>query len=100
MSYYFKDGKVVATARYVLIFSLRSKPFPTFAGSMGRDPLNTQISELMRLGLMPSAAEIKAGKVCEDIDAVNSELTFASLVIQNPLQIALSLSDIKLSDKK
>jgi len=56
LAYYFKAGKVVATA------------------SMGRDPMNTQISELMRLGLMPSAAEIKSGK--------------------SPMQIALSLQPL------
>jgi hypothetical protein len=31
--------------------------------SLGRDPVVSHCSELMRLGKMPTAAEIKAGKV-------------------------------------
>ena len=45
VAYYIKDGKVVALA------------------SMGNDPIMSKTSELMRLGLMPSAAEIKGGSV-------------------------------------
>ncbi|KLO13068.1 flavo protein [Schizopora paradoxa] len=51
VAYYFKGGRVVAVA------------------SMQADPLVTKCSELMRLGLMPSPAEIKAGKNPLDIDA-------------------------------
>ncbi|KAI0349718.1 hypothetical protein OH77DRAFT_1431756 [Trametes cingulata] len=57
IAYYAKDGKIVAMA------------------SMQRDPAVTKGSELLRLGLMPSAAEIKAGKdiFSVDIATVNSK---------------------------
>ncbi|KAI0366285.1 hypothetical protein BV20DRAFT_971998 [Pilatotrama ljubarskyi] len=57
VAYYAKDGKIVAMA------------------SMQRDPAVTKGSELLRLGLMPSAAEIKAGKdvFSVDIATVNSK---------------------------
>ena len=45
VAYYFKAGKVVAIA------------------SMQADPVVTKVSELLRLGLTPSAEEIKAGRV-------------------------------------
>lgn len=50
VAYYVKGGNVVAVA------------------SMQRDPVVSKASELMRLGLMPSAAEIKAGKNLLDVD--------------------------------
>lgn len=37
---------------------------PSYNVSMQADPIVSQCSELLRLGLMPSASEIKAGKVC------------------------------------
>lgn len=43
--YYVKNDKVVAVA------------------SMQRDPVVSKASELLRLGLMPSPSELKAGKV-------------------------------------
>ncbi|KAL5485940.1 AIF1 [Sanghuangporus weigelae] len=49
-AYYFKAGKVVAVA------------------SMQADPIMTKASELMRLGLMPSAEEIKGGLDILSID--------------------------------
>jgi hypothetical protein len=45
VAYYFKDNKVAAIC------------------SMGNDPIMSKTSELMRLGLMPSAQEIKGGIV-------------------------------------
>jgi hypothetical protein len=45
VAYYFKDNKVVAVA------------------SMGRDPVVMKCSELMRLGKMPTAEQIKSGHV-------------------------------------
>ncbi|KAG8820276.1 hypothetical protein FRC19_009011 [Serendipita sp. 401] len=45
VAYYFKENKVVALA------------------SMGRDPIMSKSSELMRLGIMPTAQEIKDGAV-------------------------------------
>jgi apoptosis-inducing factor 3 len=45
VAYYFKDNKVSAIC------------------SMGNDPIMSKTSELMRLGLMPSAEEIKGGVV-------------------------------------
>ncbi|KAL5504066.1 AIF1 [Sanghuangporus vaninii] len=50
VAYYFKAGKVVAVA------------------SMQTDPIMTKASELMRLGLMPSAEEIKGGLDILSID--------------------------------
>ncbi|KAI0775025.1 hypothetical protein BD413DRAFT_471840 [Trametes elegans] len=56
VAYYVKQGNVVAVA------------------SMQRDPVVIKASELLRLGLMPSAAEIKAGKdlLSIDISTVNA----------------------------
>ncbi|KAI0324656.1 hypothetical protein GY45DRAFT_1262449 [Cubamyces sp. BRFM 1775] len=56
IAYYAKEGKIVAMA------------------SMQRDPAVTKGSELLRLGLMPSAAEIKAGKdvLSVDVSSVNA----------------------------
>jgi len=51
IAYYFKGERVVAVA------------------SMQADPLVAKASELMRLGIMPSAAEIKAGKNPLDVEA-------------------------------
>lgn len=45
MVYYVKNDKVVAVA------------------SMQRDPVVSKASELLRLGLMPSPSELRAGKV-------------------------------------
>lgn len=45
MAYYIKGNQVVALA------------------SMGNDPIMSKTSELMRLGLMPTAQEIKSGAV-------------------------------------
>ena len=45
VAYYVKGDKVVAVA------------------SMQRDPVVSKASELLRLGLMPSPAELRAGKV-------------------------------------
>ena len=45
VAYYFKEDKVVAVS------------------GMQADPLPLKCSELLRLGLMPSADEIRAGKV-------------------------------------
>ncbi|KAH8118112.1 flavoprotein [Phellopilus nigrolimitatus] len=60
VAYYFKAGKVVAVA------------------SMQSDPLVTKASELMRLGLMPSAEEIKSGTspLNVDISSVQSKAKF------------------------
>ncbi|RPD61014.1 hypothetical protein L226DRAFT_534661 [Lentinus tigrinus ALCF2SS1-7] len=49
-AYYVKNGSVIAVA------------------SMQRDPIVSKASELLRLGLMPSAAEIKGGKDILSID--------------------------------
>ncbi|KAH9902894.1 hypothetical protein C8Q73DRAFT_635454 [Cubamyces lactineus] len=56
IAYYAKEGKIVAMA------------------SMQRDPAVMKGSELLRLGLMPSAAEIKAGKdvLSVDLSTVNA----------------------------
>ncbi|THH31451.1 hypothetical protein EUX98_g2754 [Antrodiella citrinella] len=55
--YYVKEGKVVAVA------------------SMSRDPVVSKASELLRLGLMPSPAELRAGKdlLSVDIASVSSK---------------------------
>ncbi|KAI0050440.1 flavoprotein [Auriscalpium vulgare] len=50
IAYYIKQGKVVAVA------------------SMQNDPVVSKASELLRLGLMPSAEEIKAGKNLLEVD--------------------------------
>ncbi|KAI0648919.1 hypothetical protein C8Q79DRAFT_903656 [Trametes meyenii] len=50
VAYYAKGGKIVAVA------------------SMQKDPIVVKASELLRLGLMPSAAEIKAGKDILSVD--------------------------------
>jgi len=50
VAYYLKDNKVVAVS------------------SMGNDPVVSKSSELMRLGAMPSAQEIKAGADLLQID--------------------------------
>lgn len=63
VAYYVKQNKVVAVARYCALF----EPPLTFADlyilSMQRDPVVSKASELLRLGLMPSPSELKAGKV-------------------------------------
>ncbi|KAG8807677.1 hypothetical protein FRC17_004324 [Serendipita sp. 399] len=50
VAYYFKDNKVIALA------------------SMGRDPIMSKSSELMRLGIMPTAQEIKDGADVLQVD--------------------------------
>ncbi|KAI0749874.1 hypothetical protein C8Q80DRAFT_1313956 [Daedaleopsis nitida] len=57
VAYYAKKDKIVAVA------------------SMQRDPVVVKASELLRLGLMPSASEIKAGKdpLSVDIASVNAK---------------------------
>ncbi|KAG8839129.1 hypothetical protein FRC18_000516 [Serendipita sp. 400] len=50
VAYYFKENKVVALA------------------SMGRDPIMSKSSELMRLGIMPTAQEIKDGADVLQVD--------------------------------
>jgi len=52
VSYYVKGDKVIAVA------------------SMQRDPIVTKSSELLRLGLMPTASEIRAGKSPLDVDII------------------------------
>ncbi|KAI5122548.1 hypothetical protein M0805_005275 [Coniferiporia weirii] len=61
VAYYFKAGKVVAVA------------------SMQSDPVVTKCSELMRLGLMPSAEEIKGGlePMNVDVSTAQSKAKFA-----------------------
>ncbi|KAI0636226.1 hypothetical protein C8Q77DRAFT_1102224 [Trametes polyzona] len=57
VAYYAKGGKIVALA------------------SMQRDPIVVKGSELLRLGLMPTLAEIKAGKdiLSVDVSSVNAK---------------------------
>ncbi|KAG8961514.1 hypothetical protein FRC03_005312 [Tulasnella sp. 419] len=55
-AFYFKEGKVIAVA------------------SMQSDPLNSKCAELLRLGLMPSAEELRAGKDPLTIDIATHEL--------------------------
>lgn len=55
VAWYFKDGKVTAVA------------------SMGSDPVVMKSSELMRLGIMPSAEEIKNGADVLQIDISSSK---------------------------
>ncbi|KAH9925457.1 hypothetical protein B0H21DRAFT_764397 [Amylocystis lapponica] len=50
VAYYVKDGKIVAVS------------------SMQKDPVVSKASELLRLGLMPTPAEIKAGKDLLSVD--------------------------------
>ncbi|EJD06730.1 flavo protein [Fomitiporia mediterranea MF3/22] len=61
VAYYFKAGKVVAVA------------------SMQHDPIVSKASELMRLGVMPSADEIKSGAniLGVDISSAQSKAKFA-----------------------
>ena len=63
IAYYTKGSEVVAVARCV---SRADPNFCTFcsiyACSMQNDPVVMKATELMRLGLMPSPEEIKAGK--------------------------------------
>ncbi|KAF8842076.1 FAD/NAD(P)-binding domain-containing protein [Paxillus ammoniavirescens] len=54
IAYYVKEGQVVAVA------------------SMQNDPVVSKASELFRLGLMPSADEVRAGKNLLDIDITSS----------------------------
>ncbi|KIJ14286.1 hypothetical protein PAXINDRAFT_12937 [Paxillus involutus ATCC 200175] len=54
IAYYVKEGQVVAVA------------------SMQNDPVVSKASELLRLGLMPSADEVRAGKNLLDIDIASS----------------------------
>ncbi|KIK96468.1 hypothetical protein PAXRUDRAFT_825928 [Paxillus rubicundulus Ve08.2h10] len=54
IAYYVKGGQVVAVA------------------SMQNDPVVSKASELLRLGLMPSADEVRAGKNLLDIDIASS----------------------------
>ncbi|OCH94795.1 hypothetical protein OBBRIDRAFT_788801 [Obba rivulosa] len=62
VAYYVKDDKVVAVA------------------SMQRDPVVSKASELLRLGLMPSPAEIRAGKdlLSVDIQTVSAKAKVAA----------------------
>ena len=65
VAYYFKAGQVVAVARYIhfLVTELEYAINHNGIYSMQADPLVIKCSELMRLGLMPSAQEIKNGVV-------------------------------------
>ncbi|KAL0060827.1 Apoptosis-inducing factor 1 [Marasmius tenuissimus] len=54
VAYYAKQGKIVAVA------------------SMQNDPVVSKASELLRLGLMPSLEEVKAGKSLNGVNGVNS----------------------------
>lgn len=49
--------------------------------SMSRDPEVTQASELLRLGLMPKASEIKAGKVRRSSVQTNFNTSFSQSVM-------------------
>ncbi|EMD31273.1 hypothetical protein CERSUDRAFT_89128 [Gelatoporia subvermispora B] len=62
VAYYVKDNKVVAVA------------------SMQRDPVVSKASELLRLGLMPSPAELRAGKdlLSVDIQTVGAKVKVAA----------------------
>ena len=53
---------------------------------MGNDPLVSKSSELMRLGLMPSGDEIKAGKVLLKLFPFVNLLTS----LQSPLEVSLA----------
>ena len=70
VAYYFKAGKVVAIA------------------SMQADPVVTKVSELLRLGLAPSAEEIKAGRVWK----IYLKVLFTKMftLLQDPLTIDTS----------
>jgi len=71
VAYYFKRDKVVAVA------------------SMQRDPIVTRCSELMRLGKMPSATEIKNGS-----DVFNIALAFVTGEPRKDPDISMSTSGI------
>ena len=66
VAYYFKAGQVVAVARYIHFLLVTESEYAIDHNgiySMQADPLVIKCSELMRLGLMPSAQEIKNGVV-------------------------------------
>lgn len=54
--------------------------------SMGKDPLNSKVSELMRLGAMPTADEIKSGIV----SALKRPEGYILMHLEDPLQIDVS----------
>lgn len=65
VAYYTKGDKVVAVARSVHLRRtlLYASLITAFSVSMQADPMVAKCSELMRLGVMPTASEIRAGKV-------------------------------------
>lgn len=63
IAYYVRNDKVVAVARYVHLCICRHRLVTSLAHSMQKDPVVSKASELLRLGLMPSPAELRAGKV-------------------------------------
>lgn len=64
VAYYVKGDKVIAVSRYVLCYRVENMLRP-WSSSMQNDPVVSKSAELMRLELMPSASEIRSGKVCE-----------------------------------
>ncbi len=62
-AYYAKKGSIVAVARFVIRLRQAEVELIVRFHSMQKDPLVSKASELLRLGLMPSASEIKGGKV-------------------------------------
>ena len=69
-SYQAKDGKITAVM------------------SMQRDPIVAKASELMRLDIMPSLAELKAGKACF-VEANDEKGGTLMIGLQNILDIDL-----------
>ena len=63
IAYYVKNDKVVAVARYAHLCICQYRLLTSPAYSMQKDPVVSKASELLRLGLMPSPAELRAGKV-------------------------------------
>lgn len=62
--------------------------------SMQRDPVVSKASELLRLGLMPSPAEIRNGKVCARC-LTYPEMTLSSIPLQDLLSIDIQTVNVK-----
>jgi hypothetical protein len=65
---------------------------------MGNDPVVSKSSELLRLGLMPSMGELKAGKVCflpiKICTSVNVDIQLEQDVLSIDISSASSLKRV------
>ncbi|KAJ3537416.1 hypothetical protein NMY22_g5598 [Coprinellus aureogranulatus] len=68
VAYYVKNDKIVAVARWEMYHEILGQILNRDFHSMQSDPVVSKASELLRLGLMPSPAEVEAGKDLLTID--------------------------------